>query len=159
MTGLNLKLMSAVLLLACWVMPSFAQSGSPTTAKAVSSATVSFHALEGKWVKYSTAPVTFIEISTRGGKLHAQYVGAQSGQHYDCTNVNYQNGELSFEFPGKPVPVYKLKLTPGGTQLIGELVHPSFPYPIPVVMEKVDTWPTPEEIAARGPAGPAIVRK
>lgn len=151
-------LLFTLLLLVSLVAPASAQSGPPPQARPVSSGVAPFSAFEGKWVKYSSTPPTFIEVSTIVGKPHVQYVGPKTGKHYDCTNVTYLNGELSFEFPGKPVPIYKLRLAPGGTQLTGEFVLPSVPYPVPVVMERVDAWPTPEEIAARGPAGPTTVR-
>lgn len=138
---------------------SVAQSKAPLSVNNGNSTSGIFVALEGKWANFSTSPPTRIEFSVRDGRLQADYVSTKSGTHYSCKNVNYENGLLVFDFPGNPVPTYKLRLAPDGITLTGEKTIPSIPYPIPVTFERVTAWPTPEEIAARGPTGPVIVRK
>lgn len=157
-----LHLICAIFLLPGLARPALAQAVQATTLTPPTksqAADLPFRALEGKWVRYAGTSPMFIEILTRDGKPHAQFISQKSGKPLESENVNYKNGELSFDLPGTPVPTFKVRLTPGGATLTGEMVISGFPYPIPVVMEKVDTWPTAEQIAARGPAGPAIVRK
>lgn len=129
-----------------------------STGNELASSSVSFASLEGKWVRYAGSFPIRILILTRESKPHAQFVSQKSGESIDCTNVHYENGELSFDLPGNPVPKFNVRLAPGGAMLIGEMIIPGAPFPIPVNMERVDAWPTPEEIAARGPAGPTTVR-
>lgn len=115
--------------------------------------------MEGKWVRYAGNFPIRVVIITRDNKPHAQFVSPKTNEQIDCENVRYEGWELSFDLPGSPVPKFKVRLAPGGTMLVGEMVIPGAPYPIPVTFERVTAWPSPEEIAARGPAGPVIVRK
>lgn len=160
MSRIPYALLSAVVLITGAALPAFAQSEPVPGVKGEKAGHASFQKLEGKWVRYASTPPLFFEVSTREGRPHVQFVSIKSGKHYDCTNVRYESGVLSFDFPGTPVPSYELKLAAAGQQLIGEVTSSNFPYPRPVQIERVMHWPSAEEAAAKaGSAGPIIVRQ
>lgn len=152
--------LGALLLIASATMPAVAQPSAEPAIKGHSPAIAPFQALEGRWVTYFGGTAIRLVVAAQDGKPHVEYVSGKTGEPDDCDNVKYENGLLSFDFPGKPVPTYKLRLAEGGKQLTGEMVIPSFPFPLPVLAEKVTAWPSAVEIAAKaGSAGPIIVRQ
>lgn len=152
--------LSTLSLIASTSSPALAQPAGAPVIKGNSHSAAPFQDLEGKWVTYFGGTPIRLVVKSREGKPHVEYVSGKTGEPDDCDNVKYENGLLSFDFPGKPVPTYKLRLAEGGKQLAGEMVIPSFPFPLPVLAEKVTAWPSAEEIAAKaGSAGPIIVRQ
>lgn len=141
------------------ISSTMAQTGSLPHGRSAGSESAQLSDLAGKWVVFSTAPPTRFEIFVKDGEPHVKNVSSKTDAYHDCKDVKIDDGMLTFKMASEPVVIYKIDLHPTDTKLNGQMIITSFPYPVPVTLEKVKSWPTPEEIAARGPAGPAIVRK